>query len=83
MPSRMSGCAFGELFRATNPGESHGWAMGCVIDFGLSKEGCSLPLHKAVQRGLGSGVPVAVDRSAIRRPLGLPANGLRAGLPKW
>src|SRR6218665_2848417 len=30
--SRMSGSTFGELFRVTNFGESHGPAIGCVID---------------------------------------------------
>jgi chorismate synthase len=29
---RMSGSTFGELFRVTNFGESHGPAIGCVID---------------------------------------------------
>ena len=28
----MSGSTFGELFRVTNFGESHGPAIGCVID---------------------------------------------------
>ena len=28
----MSGSTFGELFRVTNFGESHGVAIGCVID---------------------------------------------------
>ena len=39
----MSGSTFGELFRVTNFGESHGPAIGCVID------GCppGLALHEA------------------------------------
>lgn len=39
----MSGSTFGELFRVTNFGESHGPAIGCVID------GCppGLPLSEA------------------------------------
>jgi len=32
LPARMSGSTFGELFRVTNFGESHGPAIGCVID---------------------------------------------------
>ena len=28
----MSGSTFGHLFRVTNFGESHGPAIGCVID---------------------------------------------------
>jgi hypothetical protein len=28
-------------------------------------------------------VALVADRGAIRRPLGLPANGLHARLPKW
>jgi hypothetical protein len=28
-------------------------------------------------------VALVVDRGAIRRPLGLPADGLHARLPKW
>jgi len=31
-PAAMSGSTFGELFRVTNFGESHGPAVGCVID---------------------------------------------------
>ncbi len=30
--ARMSGSTFGHLFRVTNFGESHGPAIGCVID---------------------------------------------------
>ena len=36
----------------------------------------------AVQRGLLRAVALVVDRGAIRRPLGLPADGLHARLPK-
>ena len=35
-------------------------------------------LHQAVQRSLFRAVALAVDRSAIRRPPGLPDNGLHA-----
>ena len=50
----MSGSTFGELFRVTNFGESHGVAIGCVID------GCppGLPLTEA-------DIQVELDR---RRP---------------
>ena len=54
---------------------------GCV--FGLSEERRGVLLHKAVQRGLFRAVAFVVDRGAIRRPLGLPADGLHARLPKW
>ena len=51
--------------------------------FGLGEEGCGVLLHQAVQRGLLWAVALVVDRGAIRRPLGLPANGLHARLPRW
>jgi hypothetical protein len=51
--------------------------------FGLSEERRGMLLHKAVQRGLFRAVAFVVDRGAIRRPLGLPADGLHARLPKW
>ena len=51
--------------------------------FGLGEEGRSVLLHQAVQRGLLRAVALVVDRGAIRRPLGLPASGLHARLPKW
>ena len=38
-------------------------------------------LHQAVQRGLLGTVALVVKRCAIRRPLGLPADGLHDGLP--
>ena len=40
-------------------------------------------LHQAVQRGLLGAVAFVVERGAIGRPLGLPADGLHARLPKW
>jgi hypothetical protein len=40
-------------------------------------------LHQAVQRGLLRAVALVVNRGAIGRPLGLPADGLHARLPKW
>ena len=39
-------------------------------------------LHQAVQRGLFRAMALVVDRGVIRRPLGLPADGLHARLPK-
>ena len=51
--------------------------------FGLSEECRGVLLHKAVQRGLFRAVAFVVDRGAVRRPLGLPADGLHARLPKW
>jgi hypothetical protein len=36
-----------------------------------------------VKRGLFRAVAFVVDQGAIRRPLGLPADGLHARLPKW
>ena len=51
--------------------------------FGLGEEGRGVLLHQAVQRGLLWAVAIVVNRRAIRRPLGLPANGLHAWLPRW
>jgi len=49
----------------------------------LGDEGGGVLLHQAVQRGQFRAVTLVVDRGAIRRPLGLPADGLHAKLPKW
>jgi hypothetical protein len=49
----------------------------------LGDEGSGVPLHQAVQRGLLRAVALAVDLGDIRRPMGLPADGLHEGLPKW
>jgi hypothetical protein len=57
--------------------------VGAGSVFGLGEEGGSVLLHQAVQRGLFRAVAFAVDRGAIRRPLGLPADGSHARLPKW
>lgn len=40
-------------------------------------------LHQALKRGLLRPVALVMNRGAIRRPLGLPADGLHAKLPKW
>ena len=57
--------------------------VGAGSVFGLGEESRGVLLHQSVQRGLFRAVALVVDRGAIRRPLGLPANGLHAGLPKW
>ena len=43
--------------------------------FGLGKEGRGTLLNQALQRGLLRAVTFVVDRNAIRRPLGQPADG--------
>ena len=48
----------------------------------LRQEGRGVQLHQAVQRGLFWAVALVVNRGAARRPLGLPANGLHARLPR-
>ena len=57
--------------------------VGAGSVFGLGEEGRGVLLNQAVQRGLFRAVALVVDRGAIRRPLGLPANGLHARLPRW
>ena len=51
--------------------------------FGLSEKHRGVLLHEAVQRSLFSAVAFVVDRGSMLRPLGLPAAGLHARLPKW
>ena len=50
--------------------------------FGLGEEGRSVLLHQAVQRRLLWAVAIVVNRRAIGCPLGLPADGLHASLPR-
>ena len=50
--------------------------------FCLGDEGRGVLLHQSVQRGLLGAVAFVVNRRAIRRPPGLPANGLHARLPR-
>ena len=57
--------------------------VGAGRVFGLGEEGRGVLLNQAVQRGRLGAVALVVNRGAIRRPRGLPANGLHAGLPKW
>lgn len=54
--------------------------VGTGGSFGLGDEGRSVLLYQAVQRGLLWAVALVVNRGAIRRPLGLPADGLHAML---
>ena len=56
--------------------------VGAGSVFGPGDEGRGVPLHQAVQRGLFRVITLLVNRSAIRRPLRLPANGLHARFPK-
>jgi hypothetical protein len=57
--------------------------VGAGLGLGLREEGRGVLLYQAVQRGLFRAVALVVDWDAIRRPLGLPANGLHARLPRW
>jgi hypothetical protein len=49
----------------------------------VREEADRMLLHQAVQGGLLGAAALAVERCAIRCPLGLPADGLRDGLPRW
>ena len=55
-----------------------------AVHHGLSllEEGGGVLLHQSVQRGLLRSVALVVDRGAVRRTLGMPANGLHARLPR-
>ena len=64
-----------DIVGAAGPGEGNCLGLGDVT--------CRLPLPMAAQRGLFRAVAIVVDRGAIRRTLGLPADGLHDGLPKW
>lgn len=55
--------------------------VGTRAGLGMGDEAGRVMLHQAVQRGLLRAVRLVVKRGAIRRPLGLPANGLHARLP--
>ena len=57
--------------------------LGPGAGFGVRDEAGRVLLHQAVQRGLLGAVALVVDRGAIRCSLGLPADGLHDGLPKW
>jgi hypothetical protein len=55
--------------------------FGAGTGLGVSDEAGRVLLHQAVQRALLRSMALAVDRGAIRRPPGLPANDLHGGLP--
>jgi hypothetical protein len=69
LSQRMSHNTFGHLFRVTTWGESHGPAIGCVVD------GCP-PQHPADR---GRSPAVAGPAQARRQPLRHPAAGERHG----
>ncbi len=50
--------------------------------FGVRDEAGRMLLNQVVQRGLLGAVVLLVERSAVLRPLGLPASGLHEGLPQ-
>jgi len=55
--------------------------FGPGAGLGVRDEASRMLLHQAVQRSLFGAVAFIVERGAIRCPLGLPADGLRARLP--
>jgi hypothetical protein len=59
------------------------WQFGTGAGLGVRDESNGVLLNQAVQRGLLRSVALVVERGAIGRPLGLPAYGLHARLPKW
>ena len=50
---------------------------------GVRDEAGRVLLHQSVQGGLLGAVALVVKWGAVRRPLGLPADGLHARLPRW
>jgi hypothetical protein len=57
--------------------------LGAGAGLGVGDEAGRMLLHQPVQGGLLGAVAFVVNRGAIRCPLGLPADGLHDGLPKW
>jgi hypothetical protein len=53
------------------------------LDLSLCEEVRGVLLHQSVQRGLFREVALVVNRCAIWRPLGLPADCVQARLSKW
>jgi hypothetical protein len=49
--------------------------------YGVGDEAGRILLHQSAERGLLEAVALAVERGAIGRPLGLPADGLHVSLP--
>jgi hypothetical protein len=52
--------------------------LGASAGLGVGDETGRVLLHQAVQRGLLGAVAFVVDRGAIRRQFGLPADGSHA-----
>ena len=57
--------------------------LGSGVGLGVGDEAGCVPLHQTVQRGLLETVEFVVDWGAVRRPLGLSADGSHARLPRW
>jgi len=57
--------------------------LGTRAGFGVGDEAGCVLLHQVVQRGLLRAVALVINRGGIRCPLGLPAEALHDGLPKW
>ena len=57
--------------------------LGARAGFGLRNEAGRVLLHQAEQPSLLGAMAFVVNRGAIRCPLGLPADGLHDGLPRW
>jgi hypothetical protein len=53
--------------------------FGTGAGLGVRDEGGCMLLHQAIQGGLLGAVVFVLDRDAIGRPLGLPADGLYDG----
>ena len=83
----MSGSTLGKLFCVTSFGESHGPAIGCVVD------GCppGMPLSEADiqpeldRRKPGTKYTLLVDRRGVPRSLRKPSTGTRGSClrPTW
>ncbi|HMO45435.1 MAG TPA: hypothetical protein PKB14_05395 [Rubrivivax sp.] len=56
--------------------------LGTGAGLGVRDEAGRMLLHQAIQRGLLGAMAFVVERGAIGRPLGLPADGLHDGLPR-
>jgi hypothetical protein len=57
--------------------------LGRSAGFNVGDEAGRVLLQQAVQRGVLRAIALIVDRDAIRRPLGLPADGLDAWFARW
>ena len=76
----MSHNTFGHLFRMTTFGESHGPAMGCVVDGcppGINLDGPAQHAGQRLETGFGDVVAiVAVERLHMQRHAGIHGKGL-------